>query len=217
MKKYAIALAAAGSLAAIATLPASADHHGADLPGQMDVSRVAAGTYQTDPAHTLVGWSVNHFGFNDYHGVFGDAEGTLVIDPANPQGARVSVSVPITSVAVPSEGLRNHLLRPGKDGGSPDFFGAEPAPATFESTAVTVYGDGTRAIVAGNLSMNGVTKPVTIEARFTGAGSNPMSQAETIGFHGTTTIMRSDFGIDYALPVVGDAVELTISAAFEKQ
>ena len=62
-----------------------------------------------------------------------------------------------------------------------------------------------------------MTKPVTIDARFTGAGSNPMKKVETIGFEGTATIMRSDFGVDYALPLVSDEVELTISAAFEKQ
>ena len=65
--------------------------------------------------------------------------------------------------------------------------------------------------------MNGVTRPVTIDARFTGAGTNPMSKVETVGFMGTAKIMRSDFGIDYALPVVSDEVTLKISAAFEKR
>lgn len=218
MRILSYALAATAGLSAIATLPAAADHHSpADLPGAMDVSRVMAGTYAADPGHTSVAWSVNHFGFNDYYGVFGGAEGTLTIDPANPQAARVSMSIPITSVAVPSAGLRDHLLRPGADGGAPDFFGAAPAPATFVSTAVTPYRDGKSAIVAGDLTINRMTRPITIEARFSGAGSNPMSNVTTIGFQGMTTIKRSDFGIDYALPVVSDEVELKISAAFEKQ
>tara|TARA_B100000678_G_scaffold246198_1_gene218913 strand:- start:462 stop:1109 length:648 start_codon:yes stop_codon:yes gene_type:complete len=199
------------------TVPALALQEAPSLPGTMDVSRVAAGTYTTDPGHTLVGWRVNHFGFNDYFGTFGDAEGTLTIDPADPASAKVDVTVPITSVAVASEGLRNHLLRPGKDGGDPDFFGAEPAPARFVSDSVTVYGDGTKAIVSGDLTINGQTKPATIEARFTGAGNNPMNKALTVGFEGTMEINRSDFGIGYALPVVGDKVTLSISAAFEKQ
>ena len=65
--------------------------------------------------------------------------------------------------------------------------------------------------------MNGVTRPVDLYVRFTGAGTNPMNERATIGFEGRTTIQRSDFGIDYALPMVGDDVTLEITAAFEKQ
>ena len=77
--------------------------------------------------------------------------------------------------------------------------------------------DGTSASITGNLTLNGVTNPVTIDARFTGAGTNPMNKAETIGFEGTTTIQRSDFGVDYAVPMVSDEVMLKITVAFEKQ
>tara|TARA_B100000678_G_scaffold176633_1_gene147289 strand:+ start:1170 stop:1811 length:642 start_codon:yes stop_codon:yes gene_type:complete len=203
------------ALIGAATVPALALQEAPQLPGQMDTSRISGGTYETDPSHTLVAWSVSHFGFNDYYGAFGDVEGTLTIDPANPGAAKVDVTIPITSVAVVSEGLRDHLLRPGKDGGDPDFFGAEPEAARFVSTKVDV--DGTDATITGNLTMNGVTKPVTIDAEFTGAGQNPMSKVETVGFEGTTTIKRSDFGVSYAVPMVSDEVKLMISAAFEKQ
>ena len=206
------------ALVGAATVPALAMQDGApQLPGQMDVSRVSGGTYETDPSHTLVAWTVNHFGFNDYFGAFGDIGGTLMIDPQNPEAAKVDVSIPINSIAVVSEGLRDHLLRPGKDGAEPDFFGPEPGMARFVSTGVDVASNGTEADITGNLTMNGVTKPVTFAAKFTGAGDNPMSEVETIGFMGTTSIKRSDFGIDYALPLVSDQVDLKISAAFEKQ
>ena len=186
-------------------------------PGMVDVSRVSGGTYMTDPAHTLVAWEVDHFGFNDYFGLFGDAEGSLTIDPANPAAAMVDISLPITSLAVVSEGLREHMLRAGKDGAKPDFFGPEPGMARFQSSSVTVGADSMSARISGNLTMNGITQPVTIDARFTGAGTNPMSKVETIGFEGETTISRSAFGIDYAVPMVGDEVDLKISVAFEKQ
>jgi polyisoprenoid-binding protein YceI len=213
-----LAILSLTAISALAAAPVFADNHAApDTPGAMDVSRVTAGTYQTDPAHTLVGWRVSHFGFNDYFGTFGDAEGTLTIDPANPAAAQVDVTLPITSVSVVSEGLRDHLLRPGSDGGDPDFFGPNPAPARFVSDAVTVYGNGTKALVSGSLTLNGRTNPVVIEATFTGAGANPRSQVETIGFEGELDIKRSDFGIDYAIPMVGDEVGLMISVAFEKQ
>ena len=204
------------ALIAAATVPALAVQEApAELPGTMDASRVTGGTYKTDPGHTLVAWSVNHFGFNDYYGAFGDVEGTLEIDPANLDAAKVDVTIPITSVSVVSKGLRDHLLRPGKDGGKPDFFGAEPEAARFVSTNVEV--DGTKAEITGNLTMNGVTRPITIDAQFTGAGANPMSKVETIGFEGKTVIQRSAFGVSYALPVVSDEVTLMISAAFEKR
>lgn len=210
--------AAVFALIGAATVPALALQDSApQLPGQVDVSRVSGGTYQTDPAHTLVGWTVDHFGFNDYFGLFGDAEGTLTIDPANPEDAMVDVSLPITSLAVVSEGLRDHMLRPGKDGAEPDFFGPEPGKARFQSTSVELGEDGTSAMVGGNLTMNGVTRPITIDTEFTGAGSNPMSKVETIGFEGKTTISRSAFGIDYAVPMVSDEVELEITVAFEKR
>jgi hypothetical protein len=186
------------------------------IPGQPDKARVTAGTYTADPNHSLVGWTVNHLGFNDYFGLFGNVSGTLVLDPANPAAAKVSVTIPVKSVLTASAGLNGHLLRPGAEGKKPDFFGPAPADATFVSTAVTPGADGTSASIAGNLTLNGVTKPVTIAAKFVGAGKNMMSGKTTVGFGGTATIKRSDFGVNGALPVVSDDVQLNITIAFEK-
>ncbi|WP_347303984.1 YceI family protein [Croceibacterium sp. TMG7-5b_MA50] len=210
LSTIAVATLSTGAIAGLQAQDAPA------LPGQMDASRVTAGTYTADSNHSLIGWRVNHFGFNDYFGIFGDVAGTLTIDPANLAAAKVDVTVPIANVTTASDGLTGHLLRPGKDGGKPDFFGAEPAPARFVSTSVQPTGE-TAATITGDLTMNGVTRPVTIAAQFTGAGANPMSQALTAGFEGTTTIRRSEFGIAGALPVVSDEVELDITIAFEKQ
>ncbi|MGB3378034.1 MAG: YceI family protein [Allopontixanthobacter sediminis] len=212
--KLMTAFAAALALGGVATL--SAQNAPAQVPGAMDASRVSAGTYAVDPAHTLVGWRVNHFGFNDYFGVFGSVEGALQLNPADVSSAELEIMIPIGMVTVASEGLRDHLLRPGKEGGTPDFFGPDPAPARFVSTQVLRTGD-TTADITGDLTLNGVTRPVTINAEFTGAGANPMNRKETIGFEGSTTIKRSEFGIGYGIPMVGDEVELDISAAFEKQ
>ncbi len=184
------------------------------VPGAQDPERITGGTYMADPAHSLVGFEVDHFGFNEYFGIFGDVEGTLMLDPANPQAAQVDVTIPIAKVTTASAALTDHLLRPGKDGASPDFFGANPAPARFVSTAVTV--DGMEAEITGNLTINGITRPVTLEAEFTGAGVNPMNQKETVGFEAETEIKRSDFGVNYGIPFVSDEVELEISVAFEK-
>lgn len=207
----------AASLACLAIAPAAIlSAQNAQAPGAMDASRVTAGTYAADPAHTLVQWSVNHFGFNPYFGLFGDIEGTLTIDPDAIEDAQVNVQIPITSVAVPSEGLRDHLLRPGENSDDPDFFGPNPAMAEFTSTEVTRLG-ANRAFIRGNLTMNGQSAPVALVTQFTGGGANPMNEAETIGFTAETTIDRSDWGVDYGIPMVSDEVDLKISVAFEKQ
>ena len=184
------------------------------VPGALDVTRVTAGTYNTDPGHTLVGWRVSHFGFNDYFGIFGDATGTLVLDPAKPNASKVDITIPVSKVTTASAGLTGHLLRAGKDGGKADFFGPAPADAKFVSTSVVAK--GTTAKISGNLTLNGVTKPVVLDTKFSGAGNNPFNKKPTVGFHATTTIKRSDFGVSYGIPVVSDEVKLDISVAFEK-
>ena len=186
-----------------------------EAPGKVDPGRVTAGSYAVEATHSQVGWEVMHFGFNPYYGLFGDITGSMTLDPKNLNATKVDVQIPLTSVATSSKGLTEHLLRPGKDGGKPDFFGATPAAARFVSTRVVAKGN--EAMITGNLTLNGMTKSVVLEAEFTGAGMNPFRKKETVGFEAETTIKRSDFGIMTALPLVGDEVELDISVAFEKQ
>ncbi len=184
------------------------------MPGVQDASRVAAGSYSVDPSHTLVGWRVSHFGFNDYFGIFGDATGTLSLDPAKLDEAKVDITIPVSKVTTASAGLTEHLLRAGKDGKKPDFFGPAPADAKFVSTKVEA--SGMTAKITGDLTLNGVTKQVVLDTKFVGAGTNPFNKKDTVGFHATTTIKRSEFGITYAVPLVSDDVALDISVAFEK-
>src|SRR5690348_6694625 len=214
MRKWTLPLVAAAGLAALSIGTLQAQGGPPQLPGQMDAARVQAGTYKTDKAHSLVGFRVNHFGFNDYFGLFGDVDATLTIDPANLAGAKVEASIPINPI-VASQGLHDHLLRGGADGKKPDFFGPDQAPAKFVSTNVAV--NGHNATITGDFTLNGVTKPVTIQAQFTGAGNSMMGNKLTVGFEGTTTIKRSDWGLNTFVPMVSDEVELTITTAFEKQ
>lgn len=186
-------------------------------PGTLDRSRVTAGTYAADPGHSLIGWRVNHLGFNDYFGLFGDVTGTLTLDPANLGAARVTATIPVSRIVTANAQLNAHLLKPAPAGGKADFFGANPADATFVSTRVVAAADGMSAAVTGNLTLNGVTKPVTLNARFAGAGANIMTQAPTVGFHGDATIKRSDFDLGYGVPLVGDDVAVQITIAFEKK
>lgn len=185
-------------------------------PGARNAAAISGGTYTADPGHTLVRWEVDHLGFSPYFGIFGDVTGTLTLDPKKPSAAKVSVTIPVSKVTTASAGLTAHLLKAAPAGGKADFFGAAPADATFVSTKVTPRGD--KATIAGNLTLNGVTRPVTLDAQFYGAGKMPaeMGGKENVGFRAATTIKRSDFGISMGIPLVSDEVKLDIAAAFEK-
>ncbi len=213
MRKTILALAGAAAISTFAITGAQADNHEG---GEMDTSAITSGTYSTDPAHTLVVWGLDHLGFNDYFGIFGNITGTLDLDTENLSNSSVDVTIPISDVTVASAGLKDHLLRAGQDGAAPDFFGPNPEAARFVSTAVHQTGDHS-AHIMGDLTFNGVTKPVTIEAELAGMGTNGMNQKETVGFHGTTTITRSEWNLGWGIPFgLGDEVELDITVAFEK-
>ena len=188
----------------------------AAAPGTRNPAAVTGGSYTVDSGHTLVVWTLDHMGFSPYTGIFGDVTGSLTLDPKNPNAAKVDVTIPVSKVVTASAGLTQHLLRPGKDGGKPDFFGASPADARFVSTSVAASGQ--KAKITGNLTLNGITKPVTLDAEFYGAGKAPaqMGGKENVGFKATPTIQRSQFGLGFGVPMVGDDVKLEISAAFQK-
>lgn len=209
MRRTFLAGLVALSTMAIAQTPTS-------IPGSRNVAAVSGGTYDVDPAHTLVTWTLDHLGFSPYTGIFGDVTGTLVLDPKRPNQARVDVRIPVSKVVTASAGLTEHLLRPGKDGAKPDFFGPNPGEARFVSNSVMTTGQ--TAKIEGQLMLNGVTKPVTLSATFYGAGKAPaaMGGKENIGFTATGTITRSQFGLTTGIPLVGDEVKLDISAAFTK-
>jgi len=188
--------------------------------GKPDPARITGGSYKVDQHHTMVRWEVDHLGITPYFGIFGDITGTLTLDPKNPKAAKVDITIPVAKVTTASAGLTQHLLKPpAKAGDRPDFFGPNPADARFVSTSVVPASDGDlEAKITGNLTLNGVTKPVTLDAKFYGAGTAPkdMGGQEMVGFEAETTIKRSDFGVNMAIPMVSDEVELDIVAAFVK-
>ncbi len=177
--------------------------------GAADPAKVSAGNYVVESTHAQIQWSVSHFGFNDYFGIFGSPTGTLSLDPANLNAAKVSVSVPVNTNVTSSAKLTEKML-------TGEFLDATKFPnATFESTSVVA--NGKSAKITGNLTLLGVTKPVVLDTTFSGAGKNFINGKETVGFHATTTIKRSEFGMNKYVPNIGDDVKLSISVAFEKQ
>lgn len=195
-------------LAAVAALAllGSAHAQGASV----DPASVQGGTYAVEPGHTQIIFKINHMGFTNYYGDFSGASGVLRLDPKNAAVDSLAVTVPVASVSTTSSKLNEELR-------SADWFDAANYPTiSFRSHHVTQTGPG-RALVEGELTLHGVTRPVTLEAHLVGSGANLMSKAFTVGFDVTGRIKRSDFGVTKYVPLVSDEVELMISGAFEKQ
>lgn len=206
MRKFLIPVAAlaalAGGTVVIAQMPAA--------PGAKDASRVTGGSYTIDPGHTQIVFAYDHMGFSNNLGIISESTGTLTLDPKNPAAAKVSVEVPVTNLKTGVAKLDEHLMKP-------EFFDSAKFPkATFVSTGVKV--DGTGAEITGNLTIKGITKPVTLDTQFYGAGKAPamMGGKENVGFVATGTVKRSDFNMGYGVPMVGDTIGLKIVAAFQK-
>ena len=173
-------------------------------------SEVQAGDYRLDSAHGKITWSVDHLGFSKYYGQFVNVSAELTLDPANPTASTLTATIPLTDVDSNSDGLNRHLQ-------TADFFDTANHPvATFRSTHIMLDpAKPNEAMVHGELTLRGVTRPVTMEVEFNQAGQT--RGGYKAGFDGEATIKRSDFGITYALPGVSDEVELHIEGEFVKQ
>jgi len=197
------------ALAAALILATTALSGTAFAQASRDVSAVQAGSYNVDPDHTQVNWAVNHLGFSIYHGRFDKVSGTLTVDPKTAANDKLDVTIDTGSINTPSPTLTGELI-------GDKWFNAKQFPAiTFKSTKVAAAGRD-HAKVTGDLTLHGVTKPVTLDVAFLGAGPNPFFKVYTLGFQATGTIKRSDFGVTTYAPAIGDETTLTLSGAFLK-
>lgn len=182
----------------------------ADLP---------AGDYTLDETHADLSFKVNHLGFSWYTARFSDFDAKLTLDPKAPERAHVEASIKTSSLVLPAppKGFTEELL-------GPQWLDAAKYPAiTFRSTKVTSTGPDT-ADVTGDLTLHGVTKPVTLKAKFNGGytGYPPMDPNARIGFSLSGSFKRSDFGVSYGVPQpgstmgVGDEVQVAIEAEMLK-
>jgi polyisoprenoid-binding protein YceI len=161
--------------------------------------------YTLDPSHSQVVFSYNHLGFSTTYGMFSGFEGEIMFDAEDPAGSSVNVSMPVMSMFTGWEKREEHFM-------SDDFFGAsEGDMVTFTSTGIEGTGDNT-ANITGDLTMNGVTKSVVLDTTLNQmADAHPMNNKPWLGFDATTTLLRSDFGVDKFAPYVSDEVEVRIS------
>jgi polyisoprenoid-binding protein YceI len=168
---------------------------------------LAAETYQLEKTHVDLLFSINHAGFTEKHGSFRELDATLQYDAQKPEDSHVTVTVKTDSVDTGFP-ARDADLKSAK------FLDVAKYPEMrFVSTKVTRNADQTLRI-DGDLTLHGVTKPVTLQAKLNKAAPNPFDKRPTVGFSATGSLQRSDFGIATYLPVIGDVVSITIDAEF---
>lgn len=166
-----------------------------------------SGTYEFDPAHSEILFSYNHLGFSDSVGLIRNVAGTIVLDAENPENSTVEARFPLSNVITPDQKLDDEL--PGDQ-----FFKVEDASQTmitFKSTKVELDEDGDEAKVTGDLTMNNMTAPVTLDIELKKAGTNPMTSTAAVGFTGEAEFMRSAFGLDAYVPNVSDKLDIDLN------
>jgi len=175
-----------------------------------DPKKAPTGSYSMDPRHSLVVFAIPHLGITDYYGRFDHVTGSLSYNAGAPEKSTVSVTIDMSSVDTPSKELIGELS------GSNVFDATKYPTATFKSTSIERTGPNTGTIT-GDLTLHGVTKSVTLDTTFGGLTTDPFSGADDIGFHATTTLKRTDFGLTGMVweSVVSDDVKLTIEAMFQ--
>lgn len=195
--------------AALGTALVFAGSASAQAPSR-DPATVKAGTYKVEPYHTQVTFTLSHFGLTEFSGFFSGASGSLKLDPAHPAEDKLDVTIPVDSVLTTVPKLTGELKN------EKWFDTAKYPTAEFKSTKVALAGTAS-AIIAGTLTLHGITKPITLKAHLVGAGVNPIDKAYTVGFAASGTIKRSQFGVSAYVPYIGDDVHLAIAGAFELQ
>lgn len=161
-------------------------------------------TYKIDANHTDVVASWSHFGFSNPIAHFGQVDGFITYDPAKVGDSKVEVTIPLSGLNSHVPDFDDHLR-------SDDFFDAANHPnITFKSTSVKSAGKD-KLTVAGDLTIKGITKPVTLAVTINKLGVQPMAKRDAAGFEATTTIKRSDFGVGKYAPNVSDEVKISIT------
>ena len=167
-------------------------------------SAVAAETFQVSPIESFVLFKVSRLGVSYVYGRFtGGVTGTITTDPAAPDKSTVDLEVK-------ADTLDTGYAQRDKDIKSPDFLNTKQFPlVTFKSTSVQKLSDQLYS-VTGDLTFHGVTKPVTVQANIIGQGKGPKGEV-LAGVEVHFTVKRSEYGVKYGLPALGDDVEMTVA------
>ncbi len=159
--------------------------------------------YSFDKAHTQILFFVSHLGFSNSQGEFHDYDGYFLFDRAEPEKSKVEITIQTSSIDMDDEKWDTHMK-------SEDFFNVKEHPAMiFKSTSIEVTGENT-ANITGDLTILDVTKPAVLAVIHNKSDKHAFSGKYVSGFSATAIIKRSDFGMNYGLPMVGDEASIRI-------
>lgn len=181
-------------------------------PPVLDVAEAPRGEYVLDPAHTSVTWSLSHAGLSFYTARFDDVTGALDFNPDDPTASRLDVRIDPKSVSTGDPEWDETLATSG------NYFDADKYPEIrFVSTSATRLTENT-GTVTGNLTLRDVTKPVTLNVTYNGAGKSFGNPGQTLGFSAIGTFKRSEWGMDYLITLanIGDEITLRIETEFNE-
>ena len=167
---------------------------------------LTTGTWTADPAHTTVCFVVRHLGLSKVRGRFDGVRAQLVVGDDLPTSS-VTAEIDMGTVKTGNADRDAHLA-------SSDFFNAETSP-TMSFTSTSIIGDGEEFTLAGDITINGVTRPIELDVEFFGTSVFPMDQSTRAGFSATGTLSRKDFGIEFNVPLGGDKVMIADKVAID--
>lgn len=179
----------------------------APVEAKFDASAAPAGDYKTDPRHAYVTFSYDHMGYSHPSVRWSDWSADLSWDPAAPERSSVTATINVASVDSSVPKLDDHMK-------GADMFDAETYPTiTFKSTGLTLTG-GSSATMTGDLTIKDVTKPVILDVTINRAANDDFAKAYKLGFSARGVLKRSEFGVDYFVPMVGDVVTFALETEF---
>ncbi|MBZ9708589.1 YceI family protein [Mesorhizobium sp. ESP7-2] len=163
----------------------------------------AAGTFEIDPVHSGIAFFIDHLGFSQVIGIAKEFSGSFAFDAARPTESNLEVSVKVAGIST------NNVQRDSDIQGA-DWFNATEFPQITFVGREFKAADAKSGTIKGDLTIAGVTKPVTLDVTFNKEGQNPWDKSHVVGFSARTSIKRSDFGMKAALGMIGDEVSLLI-------
>ena len=172
-------------------------------------SNITPGSYELDDRHSYLSFSYSHLGLSNPQIHFADFDVSLQLDGNDMSQSRVSITIYAASVDSAVPALDDDLK-------GADFFDVENYPEiSFQSTAYEESSESSGRLT-GNLSVRGVTKPVTLDVTINSAAMNPLNRREMIGFSATGSLKRSDFGLTVYAPMASDELSLEVQVELEK-
>jgi len=194
--------------AAVAQPPAPGGARPPAPAADKDPKKANSGAYVVEPEHTRLMFGISHKGFTTFYGEFRQLTGTLMLDPKDPSKSTFDIKIPVTTISTQIEKLNDELRHK-------PWIDADTWPTMeFKSTSVKPT-SATEADVTGDFTFHGQTHPLTLHVKFNASGDDPQDKYYVAGFTVSGGFKRSDWGFGFAVPMIGDDIQLIIQAAFK--